>query len=222
VNNAPFENRDQPEPGPFVHLVLIVQLSNNDKPEGQLYLVDVGYGSTHGLSGPIRPIPLIDDTIVRGSAPPEQHRIVSLRHPLSTTTFSSSGQSFPTEWALQARRNHHEDKWRTLYLFNLHFEFFQTDIDLQSFAVSTLPDGLMMPKVIVVKMLDSNDDPESLGRIILSGSKLVVSLGDGREELGTCKTEKERVDTLKEFCGIKLDPEDAVHIRDRDSAIPPR
>lgn len=118
VNTAPPEDRGMPILSPLTHLIIIVQFDtpasdtacdatdisiSNDLPTDQLYLADVGFGGVFGVSGLVRPIPLIDGYIVPGSAAPEEHRIIAARSP-NTVILSEEGD----QWMLQARRNSSE------------------------------------------------------------------------------------------------------------------
>jgi arylamine N-acetyltransferase len=198
---------------------LIVQLpSPSDPAVDQLYLADVGFGGIFGVSGLVRPIPLINGATVAGSAAPECHRIIVAGHPSSA--ISLSDEVLPKDWMLQANRDPANEEWRTLFHFSLACELFELDVECQSFSVSNHNESPLVSRLFCIKVFEVEDDPETLGRISLIGDRLVRRIGMKSEEVCSFTTESERVAALKEHCGIYLEPEEVQCMRGRLPALP--
>lgn len=200
--------------GGLQHLVVIVQLDTSD----QIYLTDVGFGAVFGVSGLVRPTPLIEGYVVPGSAPPEEHRVIPSRAPNTAISAITHEGDIRDQWVLQVRRNSSID-WRTLYHFSLDCELFQTDISFQSFGISHMPGTPISPKVICIKMFEVEGEPDKMARISITGDKAVKHIGEHREVIRTFKTELERVKALKELCGVDIDLDSVQHIIGRISAL---
>ena len=102
------------------------------------YIVDVGYGH-HALA---RPILLEEGIVVRGSAPPEEHRLVRDHHPEFSLESShaqagghASASDLGLEWRLEFRCGSHQPNWHVLYQFSTA-EAYGVDYDAQNFAIS--------------------------------------------------------------------------------------
>jgi arylamine N-acetyltransferase len=188
------------------HMVLFVQLpspspeSPNSVPD-QIYLTDVGFGGIYGMSGLVRPIPLIPSISHPGSAPPEEHRLEIGSHPDSVLDSDEY-------WLLQARCGRPE--WKTFYLFKLQ-EFYLGDFQEFSLSVSRPGAGVISSLVIVVKSAvlgkpEVDNDANPLQRYMVAGDKYVKRVGDQVEVLKVFQNEEERMEAImSEECGIVID-----------------
>jgi len=219
VNSTSSQDIETPSLGGLHHLVLIVRLpSSSDSSRDQLYLTDVGFGGIFGVSGLVRPIPLIDGVTVPGSAAPELHRII-VAGPLSSVISFPEGES-PKDWMIQANRNPGKEHWRTLFHFSIACELFEPDVECQSFSVSNLPGSPLLSKLICIKVFEVEGDEGKLGRISLVNDKLVRRIGGSSEEVCSFKTEAERVAALRKYCGVSLEEDEIQYMRDRIPALP--
>ncbi len=182
-------------------MILFVQLpGEQDGGEDQLYLVDVGFGGVFGMSGLVRPIPIVPDITHSGSAPPEEHRLTISPHP------SSSSTGHGDYWMLQARCGRPD--WKTLYLFHLT-EFFLEDFEDFSYVVAHREPGVMQRMVICIKPSpvgprESDKDGDPLQRHMVVGNKLIQRIGSSAEELRVFATEEERFGVIKDICGVTV------------------
>ncbi|KAH8823783.1 hypothetical protein DL96DRAFT_1615461 [Flagelloscypha sp. PMI_526] len=209
---------------PLHHGFVFVQPS---PPGGlQTWIVDIG----RGHSNPVRPIPLKEspDSIIPGSSPPEEHRLIRAKHP------DSSFESPPLrgEWELQIRCGKiTQGEWRTI----LHFaeaEYFANDFDAWTYLVAHRPPGqselhqsnaffsVYAVKEVPSKKKDDEggDGSENLERWVLFRDQFRVQKGE-EVEVTTLHSEEERVELLREKFGIQLG-EDAVEMIGEPTALP--
>ena len=143
------------------HMVLILQLDASP----ETYLADVGFGG----SGLVRPIPLIEGVEVQGAAPPEVHRLVRGKHPMSSLDAEDPIWDPVAEWWLEV--NHQPAwqpaDWRVLYQFT-SMECFEEDREQQNFAVSQrhIPGVPFYSDLMCVKHFEVPGSTEILGRMV--------------------------------------------------------
>ena len=225
-------------------MVLLVQSDefkpiNDTNPHELTYVVDVGFG-TYVLA---RPIPLIADTTVAGSAPPEEFRLIWGYHPdtslsldsNSATSPESHSRIYPPDWILQVRNGTDIPTWRDTYHFVIA-ETFPADHEAWNHTLHREVKGpgsapfwgtVMAVKHFVVEGnaedLDVGVDGRprvKLGKVYVVGTSVTKRVGDVREKAKDVKNELERVRALKEYVGIGIEEEDIVHIQGRGSALP--
>lgn len=196
--------------GSLSHMVLFVQIP--DPPNSpstaipQTYLVDLGFG----LGGPVKPLLLKEDETISGSVPIEKHRLTKAPFPHSSLDSSDEQtKSIAEDWVVQSNLDAHgnvlsEGRWRTLYQFGT-MEFFLRDFEALSFVVAHRPRGLFWDRILAVASVPEGDGG-SMARLVLSEDGRVMQYGtDGPKVLRELKSERDRIDALKECFGIHID-----------------
>ncbi|GJJ15363.1 hypothetical protein Clacol_009639 [Clathrus columnatus] len=206
VNESPYP--EPPTKFSFItHTAIIVQLDSDNA----LYLVDVGWGGT----GPIRPIPLIAGATVTGSIPPEELRLTRFIHPQAALHHSHSEDDVVVgDWAFSYRCPGSQDDWAVQYIFNL-VELVNVPNDWIAYSqwLSMYPSKLFAENVFAMKFFLVDGDVIKVGRNFLIGNKTFLKVDSGRSVLQKeIKTEKERVDILREEYGIILSEEEIASI----------
>ncbi|KAF4593266.1 arylamine N-acetyltransferase family protein [Pleurotus pulmonarius] len=229
--------RDPLDPIDFqglTHMVMFVQPGDSN----QTWVVDVGFGG----SGLARPMLLSDaeENVVLGTTPSERHRLVRKVLPMSSLELRDGSPSDhpQLEWQLHVSHTGGAEPWRVLYTFTDR-EFFDCDYQAASFDICTRPYlGLFWDMVWAVKYftLDGAEAeevetqvetsgqisvhwPEHLGRLILSGKEAKKVVGTRNEIIATIETDGDRIRVLREFFGLSVVDEDAVHIKGRRAAL---
>lgn len=203
-------------------MVIIVQLLSRSLASSNpdTYIVDVGFGGF----GPARPIPLIEGAQVKGTALPEEHRLVRGRHRLSSLepiprnesngAGEENNQDPELEWRLEHRCGTFQPEWRVVYQFSLK-ESFQGDRESMAFATAGRPGiGPFWANVVAIAhFVVGNDD--DLGRLVLFGRRLDRRIGDKSEKVTEFKSEVERIRALREYFGISIPEVNIIHIKGR-------
>ena len=220
-------------------MVLLVQsdlfATTDDQTSPLTYVVDVGFGGYV----PVRPVPLLPNAIVPGSAPPEEFRLVRGYHPNSSLEFDHSKsdtntnmESSPTllhhpDWILQVRNGSDIADWRDAYHFSI-VETFPEDHEAWNYTLHRANDGpggapfwntVIVVKHFVVDGEDETDERVRLGKVYAVGGQVLRRVGDRRERVAVLKDELDRVRALKKYVGIEIPEEDVVHIQGRASAL---
>ena len=172
--------------------------------DGNKYLVDVGFGS----GGPIQPLPLNADEVSRGT-PPHQVR-------LAYENIEENTDPDQRLWIFQFRKDS-EDTWKSNYCFT-ELEFLPQDYELMSFWTSRSRKVWFTYKIVVVLMVLENE--EVVGILGLVGGEVKKTYKGDAVVLKTCRTEEERVDTLKEYFSIDLSEDDRRGIRGLVTELP--
>ncbi|KDQ51843.1 hypothetical protein JAAARDRAFT_40667 [Jaapia argillacea MUCL 33604] len=222
VNKSP-PYLKHPNYEPMSHMIIFVQPIVNSN---QTYLVDAGFGG----SGPSRPILLSDatDNVVKGTAPPEEHRLTRGPHPDCSRERPHSGSTgtCSLDWRLETRNGIKFPDWHILYAFG-EAEFYQPDFESLSFSVAKRPGpGIFWQSVICIKhfWVSSEDggrkEDGCLGKYVMFGGKVKREIG-GEEEaiIDELKDEAERIQVLRETFGLQLEDGVESHIEGRDAAL---
>jgi arylamine N-acetyltransferase len=171
------------------HMLNLVRLDN------EWYVVDVGMGST----GPNLPYPLRDGFETTSIAP-RKIRIQWRAIPESYGTHSNK------LWCYDVCYNPVEDAdntWVPVYCFT-ETEFLPQDYEIMSWYTSKHPNSFFTKHVTSTKMIMDEAGEAIIGNVTLFDGNIKESIGSKREVIKDCKTERERVDALREFFGIEL------------------
>ncbi|KIW66209.1 hypothetical protein PV04_08409 [Phialophora macrospora] len=179
------------------HEVIIVIIN------GQKYLVDVGFGST----SPLHPIPLDQtSTKVYNSVPGAEIRLVY--RPIASNTDQSQYL-----WVLESRNKSHP-QWQGCYCFDT-LEWLPSDFEIINYRTSQDPASWFTHRLVLVRILvDEDTKTKATGTVILGGEKIERRLGDAKKEVVMdAKSEEERVEGLKTWFGIVLNPDEVRGIK---------
>ena len=158
----------------------------------QRYLVDVGIGAY----GPMVPLPLISG-VATVSIAPRSVRLVNACIPEQTSSHASNAM-----WQLEVR-NQDTDAWRITYAFS-DIEFLPEDYEMMNWYTSTNRRSFWTHQVLAMKMVLSDDQQEIVGDVTLFQRGL-RRRNHGKVEIEVeCGSEKERVEALQKYLGIKL------------------
>lgn len=166
------------------HMVNIVTLAN-----GQRYMLDVGFGG----NGPVRPLLLDAEYSLTQGIEPAELRLVKRNIPQN----SDPGQEL---WVYE-HRNDRRSEWLAMYCFT-ELEFLSQDYEMMSFWTSQSRKTWFTYRIVVVKMI--MEEGKLVGTMMLVGGDLKRRVRDETEHLRACKNEKQRVEALSEWFGIKL------------------
>ena len=136
-----------------------------------------------------------------------------------------------------ASRLHPSDdpEWKTLFTFT-EDEFFLADIEQSSYCVSTMPHFIFNQSVICTRRLQISlkrpEDQEEAAlwggahetawveKWNLQGDKVTLRAGAHLLEERTLKTERERLEVLRDIFGVAVVPEDEQWIKGSRAALP--
>lgn len=151
-----------------------------------------------------------------------------------------SGETPRREWHFQvshASRLHptNEPEWRTLFTI-MEDEFFQADVEESSYAVSNMSHFIFYHTVICTRRIsvsleraEDKDEAALWGGVHgeawvekwnLEGDKVTHRVGGRLLEERTLKTERERLEVLRDVFGVGVTPEDEQWIQGRVPALP--
>ncbi|OCT47337.1 N-acetyltransferase family protein [Cladophialophora carrionii] len=190
-------DKDDPGFAGWQHEVIIVTI------DGQKYLVDVGFGST----SPLHPIPLDHtSTKVYNSVPGAEIRL--LYRPIASNTDQSQRL-----WVLESRNKSHP-QWQGCYCFDT-LEWLPADFEIINYRTSQDPASWFTHRLVLVRILvDEETRTKATGTVILGGEKIERRLGEApKEVVMEAKSESERVEGLKTWFGIVLNPNEVRGIR---------
>ncbi|EKM81236.1 hypothetical protein AGABI1DRAFT_56672 [Agaricus bisporus var. burnettii JB137-S8] len=210
----------------LTHIVILVQPFSDSN---ETYVVDVGFGS----SCITRPLLLSNhpDNVIFGLSETERHRLTRSPRPDSSLSDSQDLESTAGEqWNLEIWHKKHESTdgtWRLQFSFT-EDEFSQTDIIFGSFGICNRPDPTtpFWNSILCLKLF-TIDNEETLQlekcerpmyRIILFGKEVWKSSGANKEILRNLETELDRIRAIRDYFGIDMKDEDAVHIVGRAAA----
>ena len=173
----------------------------------QRYLVDVGIGAY----GPMVPLPLVSG-VTTVSITPRSIRLVNACIPEHTSSHASNAM-----WQLEVR-NQDTDAWSITYAFS-EIEFLPEDYEMMNWYTSTNRRSFWTHQVLAMKMVLSDDQQEVVGDITLFQRGLRRRIHGKVEIEVECGTEKERVEALQKYLGIKLSPAEQRAIKGMASEI---
>ncbi|POS70536.1 hypothetical protein DHEL01_v211068 [Diaporthe helianthi] len=229
--------RDGPVPmGDFVgprHVVTVVKFG------ADRWVTDVGFGG----DGMTAPLPLVrslgpecDEYPVHKNLGSQEVRITRGLYP-GTVCGGEANKVWFYEY-----RNRPEDEWNRYYAFGDH-EASSWDLECANYWVSSNPESFQRKQVLVVKFLrgscedawkeglieaaDASSNSRSImipgvetcGKIMLVNGQLKRNLGGKTDILKICRTEEERVESLKEYFGIILSDEQKQGIKGFQTAL---
>ncbi|GJJ15386.1 hypothetical protein Clacol_009662 [Clathrus columnatus] len=192
------------------HITTIVQLGPGDA----LYLVDVAFGR----NCPVRPIPLIIGSTVLGGTPEEEFRITRFIHPEAALQIHHSHLEPALDvtvghWALNYRCSGLHNDWALLFIFNL-VELFNVPDDWVEYThwINARPTKLYSENVFALKFFLIDGDKDKVGRYFMIGHKTYRRVGAHYAPVKEFKTERERVNILREDFGIIVSEEEIGNI----------
>ena len=176
-----------------MHCVNIVTLD-----DGRRYSCDVGFGG----DGPTKPLLISETESQTFNLGPQEVRLHYEALP---------GSSEPThkQWIYQYR-NSPEQAWNSYYAFP-EFEFFDADLSNMNYWTSQSPDSFQRHQTLAVRFL--REGTEIVGKVMLAEGLVKRNMGGKTELIQECKTEKERIQALDQYFGIRLTQEQIDGIR---------
>jgi len=231
------------------HLVLLVQ-PHSALHECITYLVDVGFGGTGPLrpilladgsaSQPQQSSVVIGGGVfsggwVWGTYPPERHRLIPgafLNSSLEVT--KGEGAAPLRDWHLQVSHAVGMGEWKTLYTFTDKVEFKQWDIDASSLAVSKLRGAIFHRTIVCMRRFLAPLDPEYtsgeptdgleelewIGKWSLEEARATKRVGGKVLEERKLRSERERLEVIRDLFGIGVSLEDAQWIVGSEAELP--
>ncbi|KAG7095709.1 hypothetical protein E1B28_006423 [Marasmius oreades] len=217
---------------PFTHMLLFIQPIDGSN---ATYFVDASGGG----SSLTQPILLVDGESVMGSTPSEKHVLIRTARSESSLASSLSGDSeLKVEWRLLV--NHLKDSGATstriMYSF-VEVEFFEADYEAANILVYNKKEDIFWNNVVCAKcfflddkqmeeierqpsLFTANDganvwERPYLGRLALEGRTIKRHVGIKTEVLKTMESELDRLEGLKEWFNIDIDPTAVKHIKGR-------
>ncbi|KAL8683538.1 MAG: hypothetical protein Q9186_000450 [Xanthomendoza sp. 1 TL-2023] len=161
--------------------------------KGTKYMVDVGFGG----NGPTAPLPLQDGLIHNRIYPSGMRLIYSNIESIHTD---------PTQcvWSFQVRQSEGE-KWQTQYCFT-ETEFLPQDYEIMNFWTSRSRKSIFTQSILLAKMVMERE--KLVGSLTMFTAEAKRRVGGEVVESRTCQTERERVEVLREWFGIRLTEEE--------------
>lgn len=171
---------------------------------------DVSFGG----DGATKPLPLTDTPapVVTRNLGAQELRLVRDFIPHQTHRTPEARM-----WIYQYR-NDPGAAWNSFYAFADGLEFLEQDFAVMNFFTGTSADSFLTYTMVIVKFLmrvgtavDGNEDDaegEIVGKVMLVDGDVKINKGGRTSVVLSCRTERERVDALKEYFGITLSPEE--------------
>ena len=184
----------------WVHMVIIVTL-----PEGDRYLVDVGFGG----DGSTKPLPMVESIVTRNFGTQDLRLIHE--------TVAGAMNRRQKTWTYQIR-NKPEAEWASCYNF-VELEFLPQDFEVMNYYTSTHPVRGMCTRVIAVKFIMDDEGREICGKVMLAGAELKRNTKGTTILEQTCETEQDRTEVLEKHFGFYLDAEEKQGILGRKTAL---
>lgn len=163
----------------------------------------MGYGG----NGPKCPLPLISGTPLQNIGTQSVQLVYG--------PMPSNHVSRQDVWSFQFR-NASDQAWKTAYSFP-GTEFFPEDFEVMNFFTSCSPSSFLTSHILVVKFLRENDN--AIGKVVLDDDKIKRNLGGKNEVVQTLFSEKERIEALENYFGIRLTDSQKEGIGSRPSAL---
>ena len=178
------------------HMVNLVTIAS-----GQKYMLDVGFGADCAT----RPLPL-SNSLETGDV---FHGIGAQQLRLIYSSIAPTTSPDQNLWVFQ-RRYSPSDEWRTAYCFT-ELEFLPKDYEIMNYYTSTCRTTFFTYAIVVVKLVMEGE--EIVGEMILTGSEVKRRIRGETEHLMSCKSERERVEALERWFGLRLTGEERRVIR---------
>lgn len=185
----------------WVHLVNIVTL-----PTGEKYMLDVGFGG----DAPTTPIPLIHNHTTTNIFPQENRLVYDhIDQQVSRTP--------ETKMWIYQYRNGSDKEWNSFYAFPL-LEFLEADFKIMNWYTGSNPESFQTFTMLIIKFLRRPKENGEDGEQEIYGKRMLVN-GTVKENTGgktrvvqECKTEKERVQALEKWFGMRLSEDEKTGI----------
>ncbi|KAF2478672.1 N-hydroxyarylamine O-acetyltransferase [Neohortaea acidophila] len=179
--------------------------------DGEWWVVDVGMGNM----GPCAVYKLQDGVELESIAP----RRIRLQKRAIAESYSAEeegGGAVPKLWCFDVCykpevAEGEERAWIPTYAFT-EAEFLPQDFEMMNYFTSTNKACLFTYVLIITKMLADEAGEKIVGDITMLNDTVRRNFGSDRKVLRECKTEKERVDALRDFFGVELTEEDSESI----------
>jgi arylamine N-acetyltransferase len=176
------------------HMLNLVRFENDD-----WYVVDVGMGAM----GPNLPYPLRDNYEVTSIAP----RKIRIQQRAIAESYES-GVDAPRIWCYDVcydPSRGEESKWIPTYCFT-ETEFLPQDYEVMSWFTSTHSNSFFTRNITATRMIMEQE--KIVGSVTLFKETIRESIGAERRVVQECKSEDERIDSLREIYGIELSEEE--------------
>ncbi|KAL8783481.1 MAG: hypothetical protein Q9213_004618 [Squamulea squamosa] len=174
------------------HMVNIITIGNTK------YMVDVGFGG----NGATRPLALEDSKTGCERIAPSEMRLVR-------SNIQQNTDPNQRLWLYQARDSS-DREWQTQYCFT-ETEFLPKDYEMMNFWTSQNRTSIFTQAILMAKMV--MDEGRLVGTVTMFNGEVKKLVGNQIMESKSCEDERERLDVLKEWFGIKLTGEEERGIR---------
>ncbi|KAL8769065.1 MAG: hypothetical protein Q9209_004851 [Squamulea sp. 1 TL-2023] len=174
------------------HMVNIITIA------GTKYMVDVGFGG-NGATAPL--------TLEESETGCE--RIVPSEMRLIRSNIQQNTDPDQRLWLYQARESS-DREWQTQYCFT-ETEFLPKDYEMMNFWTSQNRTSIFTQAILMAKMV--MDEGRFVGDVTMFNGEAKKKVGNEVVESRSCKKERERVDVLREWFGVKLTGEEERGIR---------
>lgn len=185
-------------------------------PDGKKYFCDVGFGS----SGPTFVVPLEDGFTAVNTGSKENVASSSRLHRGFTANNTHRGQAQEL-WIYSIKYGRADDDskpWIQCYCFS-ETEFFPSDFEIMSGWVSTSRTSMFVNRVICSKFLMADDGQSLIGDVTLADSAIKERRFGENKSLAEIKSEKDRVEALERYLGVRLREDERMGISGFPSAI---
>lgn len=188
---------------PVVNLVLL--------DDGSIWSTDVGFGG----DGPTSPLRLATG---QGEEPRVIKNLGTQEIRLRQGVFPDTVRPEANHVWLYEYRNGPDASWNTYYAFG-ETEASPWDLECANFWVMAHPESFQRKQILAVKFIraspeavpgagkEATGELEVAGKVMLADGVLKENMGGKTRVLKECRTEKERVEVLREYFGVHLTDE---------------
>ncbi|THX01189.1 N-hydroxyarylamine O-acetyltransferase [Aureobasidium pullulans] len=176
------------------HMLNLVRLG------GEWYVVDVGMGAM----GPNLPYPLRDNYETISIAP----RKIRIQQRAIGESYAE--EEAPKMWCYDVCYDPSkgaDNKWIPTYCFT-ETEFLPQDYEMMSWFTSTHGNSFFTRYMTATRMIMDPEQEKIVGSVTLFEATIRESIGSERKVIKECKTEDERIESLKGIYGIELTDEE--------------
>ncbi|KAI1919497.1 hypothetical protein LOZ65_004409 [Ophidiomyces ophidiicola] len=168
------------------HMILIVKI------ESEKYVVDVGFGP----GGSTQPLLLRHGASCKKIGPAESRMVQE--------NISANTDAEQKPWIFQTRTDAHA-KWESLYCF-YEVEFLPGDYEVMNYATSQNSRSVFTKSFICAAFILNEEKDDIVGNLCIVKATVKRNLNGNLEILQTLKNEGERVNALRTFFNIHLQP----------------
>jgi arylamine N-acetyltransferase len=165
-------------------------------------MLDVGFGG----DGATKPLPMISGHVEQNLGP-QDIRLVYDNIPDQTDKLQKL-------WIYEYR-NGKDKEWNSFFCFP-ELEFLAADFEIMNFYTSTAhtATNFQTRTVLVVRYLRVEES--IVGKVMLVNGEVKRNMGGKTSVIRICETEKERIDTFREYFGIILTDEEKESVKGRN------